>query len=247
MALFGRAWLAMDRNDPATAADLIARFLRRISPEDRAERVFATEILTRALIAINDVETIPELVAEAESIARLVGTPPLVAASTFAKGLLAAASGELIDSRRYLEDAIDSFTQAQAPFDAARARVDLALVLQKLDREEAAAHEAETALESLQHLGAVTEASRAARVLSELRPRQGEQTGTSIPHGLTPREAEVIRLIAAGKSNQEIAAQLVLSVRTVERHISTIYEKIGASGKVARATATAFAISNRLA
>jgi DNA-binding CsgD family transcriptional regulator len=63
---------------------------------------------------------------------------------------------------------------------------------------------------------------------------------------LTPREAEVLRLLAAGKSNREIAAELVLSIRTAERHIANIYEKLGAHGKTARAAATAFAFSHGL-
>ena len=62
------------------------------------------------------------------------------------------------------------------------------------------------------------------------------------PDDLTERELEVLRLIAAGKSNQEIAQDLVLSLRTVERHISNIYQKIGATGRIARATATAYAL-----
>jgi pimeloyl-ACP methyl ester carboxylesterase/DNA-binding CsgD family transcriptional regulator len=61
---------------------------------------------------------------------------------------------------------------------------------------------------------------------------------------LTPREREVLRLIACGKSNQQIADELVLSVRTVERHITNLYEKIGAHGK---ASATAYALRHRLA
>ena len=56
----------------------------------------------------------------------------------------------------------------------------------------------------------------------------------------------MLRLIAAGKSNQEIAQELALSLRTVERHISNIYQKIGATGRVARATATAYAIKHGL-
>jgi non-specific serine/threonine protein kinase len=63
---------------------------------------------------------------------------------------------------------------------------------------------------------------------------------------LTEREAQVLRLIAMGKSNHEIAEELVLSRRTAERHISNIYQKIGASGKVARATATAYAMRHGL-
>jgi len=70
---------------------------------------------------------------------------------------------------------------------------------------------------------------------------------TVYPDGLTERELEVLRLIVAGKSNTEIAQQIVLSVRTVERHISNIYEKIGARGKVARAAATSYAFTHNLA
>jgi predicted ATPase/DNA-binding CsgD family transcriptional regulator len=66
------------------------------------------------------------------------------------------------------------------------------------------------------------------------------------PAGLTLRELEVLRLIAAGLSNQLIADELFLSIRTVERHISNIYEKIGVHGSTARATATAYAFSHGL-
>ncbi|HET9223667.1 MAG TPA: LuxR C-terminal-related transcriptional regulator, partial [Roseiflexaceae bacterium] len=66
------------------------------------------------------------------------------------------------------------------------------------------------------------------------------------PAGLTPREIEVLRLITAGKSNQEIAHELTLSVRTVERHISNIYQKIDVYGNTARAAATAYAFSHGL-
>src|SRR5262249_14256481 len=70
--------------------------------------------------------------------------------------------------------------------------------------------------------------------------------GPSNPAGLTAREVEVLRLTAAGMSNVEIADALVLSIRTVERHISTIYSKIGAHGSAARAVAVNYALSHHL-
>jgi DNA-binding NarL/FixJ family response regulator len=64
-----------------------------------------------------------------------------------------------------------------------------------------------------------------------------------LPENLTSREVEVLRFIAAGKSNREIADDLVISVRTVERHIANLYTKIGARTK---AQATAFALRANL-
>jgi ATP/maltotriose-dependent transcriptional regulator MalT len=77
-----------------------------------------------------------------------------------------------------------------------------------------------------------------AAVAAAIAPALDRSVGT--PTELTTRELEVLGLIAAGRSNREIAAELVLSVRTVERHIENIYGKIGASGRVSRAIATAY-------
>jgi DNA-binding NarL/FixJ family response regulator len=66
------------------------------------------------------------------------------------------------------------------------------------------------------------------------------------PDALTRRERDVLRLLSQGRSNDEIAAELVLSVRTVESHVASIYSKIGVSGRTARAAATAYALANGL-
>ncbi|MGH2532629.1 MAG: alpha/beta fold hydrolase [Thermomicrobiales bacterium] len=74
-------------------------------------------------------------------------------------------------------------------------------------------------------------------------PILGSRPGLSHPNGLTEREIEVLRLIASGQTNSEIADELTLSVRTVERHIGNLYGKIGARG---RADATAYALTREL-
>jgi DNA-binding NarL/FixJ family response regulator len=66
----------------------------------------------------------------------------------------------------------------------------------------------------------------------------------TLPNGLSPREAEVLALLAAGRSNHEIARALFLSPRTVQRHVANVYGKIGAHN---RAEATAYALRHRLA
>jgi DNA-binding NarL/FixJ family response regulator len=83
-------------------------------------------------------------------------------------------------------------------------------------------------------LGATLDARRVARL----------RRSPALPGGLTVREAEVLRLVAAGKSNREIATLLVLSDKTVARHLSNIFAKLGLSSRTA---ATAFAFEHGLA
>ena len=68
--------------------------------------------------------------------------------------------------------------------------------------------------------------------------------GRDLPYGLTGREAELLALLAAGKTNREIAAQLFISEKTVARHVSSIFSKLGVSS---RAAATAYALKHDLA
>lgn len=106
------------------------------------------------------------------------------------------------------------------------ARLELASVLDLKGRATAAAGARDCAHRALEQMGARTSAAR--------------------PGGLSPREAEVLRLLARGRSNEEIVSELVLSVRTVERHVANAYAKIGASGRTARAIATARAHAHGL-
>jgi DNA-binding NarL/FixJ family response regulator len=96
-------------------------------------------------------------------------------------------------------------------------------------------------LDLFQRLGNRSEAQR---VRDRLRTLERQQPlRPQLPAGLSGREAEVLRLVAAGKSNREIAEALVLSEKTIENHLTSIYAKIRADN---RATATAFAIRHGL-
>ena len=90
---------------------------------------------------------------------------------------------------------------------------------------------------------ALAQARELAARLGAIGARSGTPAGLA---GLTPREVEILRLVAAGKSNDEIATALVVSIRTAERHLSNIYAKLGTGGTVARATATAYAHTHGL-
>jgi DNA-binding NarL/FixJ family response regulator len=107
-------------------------------------------------------------------------------------------------------------------------------------------HQAMLAQTAFAQLGAALYRDHAAAIVSRLSSDLGAPPADAVlPYGLTPREAEVLWLIAAGKTNQDIARDLVLSVRTVERHISTVYEKLGLHGRAARASAAAIAVGLR--
>jgi DNA-binding CsgD family transcriptional regulator/tetratricopeptide (TPR) repeat protein len=244
LALLGRAAIALDQGDATSAADLAERYLRRISLQHRADRGPGLELRVRALVALGDLQGAAAASAELQALAQRVGTAPLHAAARFAGGLLAAAAVDYVGARRLLEDAGDLFERGPAPFEAARVRIELARVLQALGRDTAAAQEAATALQALQRLGAAWEAGRAAALLREVGATPAAGAGTTPRSArLTSRELDVLRLLAAGLSNQEIAQQLVLSVRTVERHIANLYAKIGAHS---RAGAIAYAFHYRL-
>jgi LuxR family maltose regulon positive regulatory protein len=247
LAAHARAALALDHGDAVTAADLVDRFLRRIPPANRAERAAGLELRVRIQLAVGDYAQAQTSLAELEAIAIAVATEPLRAAVCFAAGLVATATGDLSTAQQQLEDALDRYRQSGAIFEATCAQLELARVLHRRGRATPAATEARAASDVFLQLGAKPAAERAAQLLRALDTATHAPT-TTPPNllDLTSREVEVLRLIAAGKSNQEIADVLVLSVRTVERHISTIYQKIGASGKAARATATAYAFTHGL-
>jgi DNA-binding NarL/FixJ family response regulator len=107
---------------------------------------------------------------------------------------------------------------------------------------EAAAREWRRARASFDTIGAAAQASRLAALLEgRQRPPVAPVPAAAMAAGLSVREAEVLRLVARGYSNREIADELVLSVRTVERHITNIYNKLEVTGRTARAAVTAHA------
>ena len=245
MSLLAKASLALDKSDPESAIDLVRRFLRRITDEDQAEHVFALEVAVRARLARGDVDRAQTDLADAASIAGLVGTASLRASSQLSAGLVALALGDLEHARDHIEEAVDLFESTGNRFDGGRARLDLALALSRLGRPDASVQQARAAFESFEGLGASFHAQLAARLAGGHTPASTAfHDGMGLP-GLTARESEVLWLLVEGKTNQDIADDLVLSVRTVERHISTIYEKLDLHGKAARAAATAFALRHR--
>jgi DNA-binding NarL/FixJ family response regulator len=144
--------------------------------------------------------------------------------------MLAAAGGDHERARPLLEDAVDRFDRSGGPFDAARARIELATSLVALGRGDAARREAAAALDRLVELGADFEAGRARRLLDASTRRDDG----SMP-ALTPREREVLALLAEGLTNREIATRLVVSEHTVHRHVTNILRKLDLPSRTAAA------------
>jgi DNA-binding CsgD family transcriptional regulator len=121
-----------------------------------------------------------------------------------------------------------------APYEGARTRVLIGLACRALGDDDTAALELEAATSSFEQLGALPDL---ARVEALAQPHLHET------HGLTPRELEVLRLVAAGKTNRDIAKELVVSEHTVARHVQNIFTKLRVSSRTA---ATAFAFEHEL-
>jgi DNA-binding CsgD family transcriptional regulator len=213
--------LALDRGDAETALEAAARFLRRVGEADRFERVAGLDLMVRAAVAGGDEATAREAADEIAAIAAACPNAPLRAAALLAEGRVAAAADDAASACPLLEDAGDLFDAAGARYDAALARLELASVLRVRGRDGPAARAKARAGKALEELGARAPDARVG--------------------GLSAREAEVLRRVARGLSNDDIARELVLSVRTVERHVANVYVKIGASGRTARVVATAWA------
>ncbi|HEU0074015.1 MAG TPA: LuxR C-terminal-related transcriptional regulator [Dehalococcoidia bacterium] len=245
LSLMGRAGLALDRADPQAALDFLDRQIRRIGDEDIGERAFALALRVTAQIMAGDPTAAAGSLADLETAVSLVGTQPLRATVNGARGALARTLGQLDKAKLHYEDAIDLFEASAADFDAARLRLELAGILRDLDRGSAALEQVILAQGVFKRLGAAVYAERAASIIASLAASMGKPPSDPLPYDLTPREGEVLWLIAAGKTNQEIADDLVLSIRTVERHISTVYEKLNLHGRAARASAAAIAVSLR--
>ena len=249
-ALLGRSAVSLDRGDFESAVEFADRFLRHFAAEDRSDRLKALELTAAGLIELGRPHAATEHLTEVKAIAEFTRTSHAKAVEADLHGRLALASGDLETAARHFSDAVDLFDRDADSYVASLARLRLATTLRALGRHDRARSEAQYALAACRELGATREIERLEAFLGDRpadhaapRARPPAGSGNELP---SAREIEILRLIAYGKSNREIADALFLSVRTVERHLSNLYLKIGASGKSARAVAVAYAFRHRI-
>jgi len=236
LAVLGRAELAFDRGDMRAAAELAARYLRRVPTHNRTDRAAGLDLLVRAQVGAGDLDAARTAAAELTAIVGLVGTLPLKGASSLASGYMAMGAKDLDEARRCLEDAVDIYLECGAPYEVARSRIELARALAALDQIDSAQEELLRAIDLLSELKAELEISRARALLDSLSkqaPKQGQKTSSAHIAGLTSRELEVLKLVASGLNNQVIGERLFVSEHTVHRHLANIFSKLSVSSRAA--------------
>jgi DNA-binding NarL/FixJ family response regulator len=157
----------------------------------------------------------------------------LAAMANEATGSVLLAGGEPRPGLQQLRLAWTSWQQVDAPYESARTRVQIGLACRSLGDDDSASIELAAARQAFAKLGAAPDVTRV-DALSGRQPATG---------GLTARELEVLASVATGSTNRAIAAELVISEKTVARHLSNIFNKLGVSS---RAAATAYAYEHDL-
>ena len=168
----------------------------------------------------------------------------MLAAARLAQGAVAHAFADPAAARAALLDAVALFTAVDAPYERAQALLLLARCLAGTERAAAATPTPPRRSASPTASAPGRSASRHETSWPSSAPPRRPAAATFA--GLTSREAEILRLIARGAGNHDIAAQLVISVRTVERHVSNIYLKLGLEGPAAQASAATAALRHGL-
>jgi DNA-binding CsgD family transcriptional regulator len=172
---------------------------------------------------------------ELSEMADALDAPLLRALAIDARGAVLLHTGDAAGGIAALREAWTAWQGLGVPYEAARVRVLIGLACRRLGDEEAALMELDAAGWTFRQLGAAPDLARI-QVLSR-------QAAAEPSHGLTARELEVLRLVATGRTNRTIAAELFLSEKTVARHVSNIFAKLGVSS---RAAATAYAYEHDL-
>ncbi|MPY80008.1 MAG: HTH domain-containing protein [Actinophytocola sp.] len=231
--VLGAARVAVDEGEFDVALDLVEGLLRGISARDRIERVAALEVLVRARCAAGGPpDAVAAAVSELAAVAKIVGTDCLLATASHSSGMMALAARDAVVANELLRDARDRYERAGLPYEASVVALDRVAALRALDRPHAALTEARRARDSLHSIGAVGQADRAETIVRELTGADDDESG---PGTLSPRETEVLVLLARGLSNQQIADELTVSRHTVRRHVSNLLTKLGVESRTAAA------------
>jgi len=223
--------LAQGRTDTAAAA--IRRAVTATSGPLARTRVLPAFI--EIMLAAGEVQSARAAAKELEEIAATFEASALAALAAEGRGQVQLAEGDAEAALVSLRRAWQVWQAIDAPYLAARTRMLIGLACRVLGDDDGCALEFQAARAIFEQLGAAPGVAR----LDAL--TRGAAPGSA--HGLSARELQVLRLIATGKTNRAVAAELSISEKTVARHVSNIFTKLGLS---TRAAATAYAYRHHL-
>ena len=216
----------------AAAAGLRTALTAHGDTDLQRARLLAAQV--EVSLAAGDTRSAGSAVEELSSLRDATSSSLIDAMVATATGALHLAGVEIEQALECTVRAVRLWQDLKLPYEAAQARILVAEASRRSGDEERARLELDAARAAFERLGAKLDARRAADLLGQT---------SELPAGLSAREIEVLRLVAAGKTNREIAAEMVISEHTVSRHLQNIFAKLGVS---TRAGATAFAYENQL-
>jgi DNA-binding CsgD family transcriptional regulator len=229
----GLALLRLAQGDDDAAAAAIRRAMGETSKPLKRARLLPAYV--EIMLAVGDAEEARSACRELEEISARYQSEMLGAMVAHAEGAVDLAEGDARAALVALRRAWQMWQELEVPYEVGRVRMLLGLACRALGDYDTAALELEAASDVFAQLEAAPDL---ARVDSLTR-----RVPSIDAHGLTARELQVLRLVAAGETNKAIAAELVLSERTVDRHVSNIFTKLGVSSRTA---ATAYAYKHQL-
>ena len=223
--------LAQGKLDAASAS------IRRMAEEvkEPGSRARVLDAYVEIMLAVKDLSAARVAADELSEIALRVQAPFLRAISSRAHGALLLSENHTSKALDVLRESWQTWCELEAPYEAARVQVLMAVAYRQLGDEDAAKLEFASARRVFERLGATTDLARLDAAVDE----QASHSSNS----LTTREVEVLKLLASGATNREIAHKLSISEKTVARHVSNIFMKLDLSS---RAAATAYAYQNKL-
>lgn len=233
----GRALLRLAEGRVDLAAAAMRRVLGATSESLQRARFLPAHV--EIMLAAGELDEARRAADELGEIAQGVGMEMLDAIADHAKGAVTLAEGDACAAVDPLRQAQQTWQRLGAPYLSARIRVLLARAFRELGDEDGAALEVAGAKKIFAQLGAAPDLA-ALEAKAGAAPGAGPATGA---HGLSPRELEVLLLVASGKTNKLIARELCLSEKTVDRHVSNIFVKLDVPS---RAAATAWAYRHGL-
>jgi DNA-binding CsgD family transcriptional regulator len=191
--------------------------------------------IAQAALSVPDLDVARRAVSDLEAIADTLGAPVLTAAASQARGWLRFAEGDPFAALSVLREACAAWRVLGMPYEEAETHLLIGRAAGALGDAETRDLEFDAARHEFKQLGAE---AALARLAALTRPRSARAAG-----GLSEREVQVLQLVASGQTNRAIADTLFISEKTVARHVSNIFNKLGVS---TRAAATAYAYQRHL-